>query len=243
MDVYAPRAAGPWPVVVLLAGGPKAPGGQGYVTRAARPIAERGAVVMAADWRQAAEHGGGWRSSFRDVACAVGVARRTAGRYGGRDDRVVLVGHSLGGWAAAVVALSPEPFTPGGGQCARTAGSLRPDGLVTLAGAVDEVTNQGLGPAYLTAFFHGTQAQRPQAWAAADPFSLVRAHHAGSSSVEVTVVRGGRDTVVTRSAGPALHRALRRAGYRSRLVDVPSADHNGLLAAPKAVAAVTAALR
>jgi pimeloyl-ACP methyl ester carboxylesterase len=142
-----------------------------------------------------------------------------------------------------VVALSPGPFMPGGGQCARTAGSLRPDGLVTLAGAVDEVTNQGLGPAYLTAFFHGTQAQRPHAWAAADPFSLVRAHHAGSSSVAVTVVRGGRDTVVTRSAGPALHRALRRAGYRSRLVDVPGADHNGLLVAPKAVAAVTAAVR
>jgi acetyl esterase/lipase len=243
MDIYAPAAAGPWPTVVLLAGGPKAPGDQTYMNSAAFAIAARGAVVMAVSWRQGAQYGGGWRTSFRDVGCAVGVARRMGPRYGARSDRVVLVGHSLGGWAAAVVGLTPTPFRPAPGQCGRTAGSLRPEAVVTLGGAVDEIRNQGMGAAFLNAFFHGTRAQRPKAWAGADPFALVDAHRAGRHSVEFTLVRGGRDTVITRSSSPALYAALQRSGYRSWFVQASRADHIDLLDAPRASAAITAATR
>jgi acetyl esterase/lipase len=243
MDIYAPTAAGPWPTVLLLAGGPKAPGDQTYVNSAAFGVAARGAVVMAVSWREGAQYGGGWKTSFRDVGCAVGVARRVGPGYGANPDRVVLVGHSLGGWAAAVVGLTPTPFAPEPGQCDRTSGSLRPEAVVTLGGAVDEIRHQGMGAAFLNAFFHGTQAQRPKAWAGADPFALVSAHPAGRHSVDLTLVRGGRDTVITRSSSPTLYAALQRAGYGSRFVEAPQADHNGLLDAPRASAAITAATR
>ena len=243
MDIYAPTAAGPWPTVLLLAGGPKAPGDQTYMNSAAFAVAAGGAVVMAVSWREGAQYGGGWKTSFRDVGCAVGVARRTGPATGPEPDRVVLVGHSLGGWAAAVVGLTPTPFAPKPGQCGPTSGTLRPEAVVTLGGAVDEIRHQGMGAAFLNAFFHGTQAQRPKAWAGADPFALVSAHPAGRHSVELTLVRGGRDTVITRSSSPTLYAALQHAGYQSWFVEAPQADHNGLLDAPRASAAITAATR
>ena len=93
---------------------------------------------MVADWRQAASTAGGYPASFQDVACAIGVARAVAGRYGGNGSDVTLVGHSLGGWAGAVVTLTPQAFTPAAGTCSRTLGPLRPDAFVDLDGAVDE---------------------------------------------------------------------------------------------------------
>jgi hypothetical protein len=38
-------------------------------------VAVRGAVVVHAVWRQDRDQGGGWPTSFQDIACAVGVAR------------------------------------------------------------------------------------------------------------------------------------------------------------------------
>lgn len=240
MDILGPAGGGPHPLAIVLAGGPQPPRGQAYANAAGLRLAAHGMVVMRASWRQGKQYGGGWPTSLRDVACAIGVARRIGPDYGAMPDHVTLVGHSLGGWVAAVVGLTTKPFAPARGQCHRTAGSTRPDAVVTLAGAVDEVRRQGLGAAYLNAFFGGTERERPKAWAAGDPFALA-GRPAGRGSVPFTLVRGGRDDVITRSAAPALQRLLRRSGYRSRLVEAPMADHNGVLVAPRAVTAVLAA--
>jgi acetyl esterase/lipase len=242
MDVYAPASGGPWPVVVLEPGGPQPPGGSAYLDQAALPIAAAGAVVMVADWRQAAAVGGGFPTSFEDVACAVGVARRTAPAYGGRSDRVVLAGHSLGGWAATVVALSPTTFRPPPGACQATTGSLRPDAVVSMSGAVNEPSDPG-DARYLDAFFGGKRMANPAAWQASDPFAIVT--EAGAPrDVPVTVIAGGRDTVVPQSIATDFAARLRATGYRPRVVLVPSADHNGILTAKataKAIVDATAA--
>lgn len=241
MDVYAPEGASGRPVVVLVPGGPNPPSGYDYLERGAAALADRGLVVMSVGWRQGAEWDGGFPASFADVSCSVGVARRTAARYGGRGSRVVLAGHSLGGWVAAVVALTPPGrFTPKPGQCRETAGTVQPDGLVSLAGALDEVRNQGLGPGFLEPFFGGPESAHPGRWRAADPFALA-ASHPGRREVPVTVVKGGRDTTVTPSAARAFHAALRAGGYRSRLVVVRRAGHDDLLTSGRAIAAVAAA--
>jgi acetyl esterase/lipase len=162
MDVLAPTAPGTRPIVLLVSGGPNPLTNQGYVMDAGFPVAGHDAVVIQAVWRQDRDQGGGWPTSFQDIACAVGVARATGPDYGGDPDRVILVGHSLGGWASAVVALSPTEVTPAPGACNPTTGSLRPDALVTLAGALD-LDQRGLGlPEFLRGFFDGSRAQRPQ---------------------------------------------------------------------------------
>jgi acetyl esterase/lipase len=203
-------------------------------------VAVHDAVVIHAVWRQDRDQGGGWPTSFQDIACAVGVARAIGPDFGGDPGRVVLVGHSLGGWASAVVALSPSEVTPASGTCNPTSGSLRPDALVTLAGAVD-LDERGPGrQGFLRGFFDGSRAQRPQRWAGSDPFVLAAA--ATHSEVPVTVVQGTGDTTVAPAGARAFATALRRHGIDTHLVEVPDADHSYVLVAPATTDAIVAAM-
>jgi acetyl esterase/lipase len=237
MDVLAPTAAGSRPIVLFVAGGPNPLTNQGYVMDAGFPVAVHDAVVMQPVWRQDQDQGGGWPTSFQDIACAVGVARAVGPAYGGDPGRVVLVGHSLGGWASAVVALSPRDITPAEGTCNPTSGSLRPDALVTLAGAVD-LDEKGPGrQGFLRGFFDGSRAQRPQRWTQSDPLALAKKH----SQVPVTVVHGTADITVNPAVARAFATALRHSGVDTHLVEVPDADHSYVLVAPAATEAIVAA--
>jgi pimeloyl-ACP methyl ester carboxylesterase len=239
MDVLAPTAPGTRPIVLLVSGGPNPLTNQGYVMDAGFPVAVHDAVVIHAVWRQDQDQGGGWPTSFQDIACAVGVARAIGPDYGGDPGRVVLVGHSLGGWASAVVALSPTEVAPAPGACNPTSGSLRPDALVTLAGAVD-LDERGPGRQdFLRGFFAGSRAQRPQRWAQSDPFVLAAAKKHGQ--VPVTVVHGTADITVAPAVARAFAKALRHNGIDTRLVEVPEADHSYVLVAPAATDAIVAA--
>jgi acetyl esterase/lipase len=241
MDVFAPARPGRWPVVVMVPGGPAPPTAYRSLDGVARGIAARGAVAIATAWREGADEGGGYPRSFQDVACAIGVARHIAPRYGGRPDRVVLAGHSLGGWAAAVVALSPRAYSPPPGGCERTAGSRRPDALVTVSGAV-QWAQAGYSDDWLEAFFGGARDERPAAWQASDPFTLVT-RRADVHAVPVTVIGGGRDVVVPESIARAFTARLRASGYRVRLVVVPGAGHGGIGRTNAAKEAILAATR
>jgi pimeloyl-ACP methyl ester carboxylesterase len=240
MDVLAPTAPGTRPIVLLVSGGPNPLTNQGYVMDAGFPVAVHDAVVIQAVWRQDRDQGGGWPTSFQDIACAVGVARAIGPDYGGDPDRVILVGHSLGGWASAVVALSPTEVTPAPGACNPTTGSLRPDALVTLAGAVN-LTERGPGrQEFLRGFFDGSRAQRPEPWAGSDPFALAATKK--HNQVPVTVVHGTGDTTVAPAVARAFAKALRDKGVNTHLVEVPGADHLGVLVAPGATDAIVAAM-
>ncbi len=221
MDIVRPSGGGPWPVFVLLQGGPAEVNRDNYMLPLANALAHRGAVVMVADWRQAAATAGGYPTSFQDVACAVGVARAVASRYGGNGSDITLVGHSLGGWAGAVVSLTPRAFIPAAGACDRTVGPLRPDALVDLDGAVDEPRVMEDGAAYVTAFFGGTPTVKPAAYAAGDPFAILARWPAGAHGLPILVVHGLSDRTVSVTASWSFHSALLRAGDPNRLMLIP----------------------
>ena len=160
VDITAPTSGGPWPIIIYLAGGPTDNANDRFdlgISPFAWSLAGQGAVVMVPAWREAAWEGGGWPTSFEDVACAIGVARRIGPAYGASPDRVTLGGHSTGGWPPAVLALTPTPFTPEPGSCDETAGSLRPDAVVMSDGNLDEVTAESDGDYYVKGFFGGDQ--------------------------------------------------------------------------------------
>ena len=237
MDIVRPSDAGSWPVFVLLPGGPASPDRDDYLLPVATALAQRGAVVMVAEWRQAADFAGGYPTSFQDAACAVGVARAVARRYGGDPEDVTLVGHSLGGWAASVISLTPGPMRPAPGTCNPTAGSLRPDAFVDLDGATDEPATMEDGAAYVAAFFGGTRAQQPAAYAAADALDILASHPAGDDPIPILLAHGGADTVVSPSVSKGLHAALLAAGYANRLLVIPG-GHNAALVSPAVVTAI-----
>ena len=116
LDVYSPVSAGSWPVVIVLhgAGVTKA-----SVSDLARSIAGLGAVVFTPSY----DTNKGPAGSFEDVACAVRFGRAHASRYGGKDDRVIVVGHSLGGLAGALMMFAGDEFT---GDCLTQQGSALP---------------------------------------------------------------------------------------------------------------------
>ena len=165
-------------------------------------------------WREAAWEGGGWPTSFQDVACAIGVARAIGPAYGGDPDRVTLGGHSTGGWPPAVLALTPTPFTPEPGSCDETAGSLRPDAVVMSDGNLDEVTAQSDGRDYVVGFLGGDRAARPDEWAAADPFALVKRYPAGPDAIPSLLIYGEYRPVVSPQGLAGVPRRPRGRGLR-----------------------------
>ncbi len=246
LDVYFPRQAGPWPVVVALPGGPAAPGIRHGLADFASLLAGQGAVVFVADYREGAQYGGLFPLPYEDIGCAIRFARAHGAQYGGAGSQVTLVAHSFGGFFAATEALSSDPFTPPAGACLTARGSTKPDAFVGIAGiyAEGEIT-----PGFLAAFFgtsgggagggpaggsgvpaagaSGAPGATATAWAAGDPFALVRAR--SNPGLLVRLVEGSLDTNVRPGEAQAFAEALQAAGYNATLTLVPDADHQSVL--------------
>ncbi len=239
MNVFAPTSSGPWPLVVLSPGGPAALADQLYLDDFAALLAAQGAVVMESEWRQVGFVGSGYPTAFADVACAIGVARMTGTEYGSTSNRVTLVGHSLGGWAAAIVLLTPTAFSPAGGACDPTAGSLRPDAVAIVDGAMNEPTTTLPGETdYVSDFLGGSQGALPADWAVVDPFALATRYPAGAGAIPTVLIEGAVDNVVPPAVARSFQAALVSAGYRSRLVEVPAADHISVLSSRDTIDAI-----
>jgi len=238
--IFAPTSGGPWPLLVLLPGGPRPPDQENYLSSFGLSLASQGAVAIISSWRQSADFGGGYPTSFEDVACAIGVARRIGPAYGATPDRVTLVGHSLGGWPATLLGLTASPFVPTQGSCNPTAGDLRPDAVVSVDGVINELADQVDGARYLEAFFGGDFTAKPDAWRAADPFAMAKGAPAGSRSIPFVLVQGGADTDVLPVVARSFHELLLGAGYDATLLEVPAADHGSILGAKETIDAIIA---
>ena len=114
LDVYQPSGTGPWPVVVALHGGGQS---KELFNLFSKRIAQLGAVVFTPTWRSSEPQGDPLTkeiitAGIQDAACALRFARQWAKDYGGDPSRLVIVGYSGGGTAAAVVALAGADAVP-----------------------------------------------------------------------------------------------------------------------------------
>jgi hypothetical protein len=138
LDVYAPKRAGLWPLVVMLHG---AGVDRRWLIGWATQVAQRGAVVFVPEWSRlldselaaisAAEFRASQVGSFGDVAAAIRFARGTGARYGGDPGNLTLFGHSAGAMEAASEAFSGASASAGGLE---GAGSTIPESLVLFDG-------------------------------------------------------------------------------------------------------------
>jgi acetyl esterase/lipase len=109
LDVYTPRAAAPpegWPVAVFFYGGTWDSGERADYAFVGAALAGRGVLTLVADYRLFPEVR--YPDFLRDSALAVAYGLAHAAQLGGNPRRVFAMGHSAGGYNAAMVALDPR---------------------------------------------------------------------------------------------------------------------------------------
>jgi dienelactone hydrolase len=137
LDEYSPVRAGPWPVVVMLHGGPTDNQrlDRYFLAEHARRVADLGFVVFNTSWGTGMPAGAPTSdlilATGSQAACAVEFARKNAAQYGGDPARLIIFGHSAGASTASIVAFHrPQPAS--GCLGAATLGEI--DALVTWDG-------------------------------------------------------------------------------------------------------------
>lgn len=132
LDVYAPTAAAPpggWPMVVFFYGGSWNAGERADYEFVGVTLAAHGVLTLVADYRLYPEVR--YPDFLKDSATALAYGLDHAAQLGANPKRVFVMGHSAGGYNAAMLALDPR-WLAGAGH--------RPDqlaGWIGLAGPYD----------------------------------------------------------------------------------------------------------
>ena len=109
LDIYTPVTAAPaagWPVVVFFYGGNWTSGERGEYKFVGEALAARGILVLVADYRLYPETT--YPGFLEDSALATAYGLEHATTLGGDAHRVFVMGHSAGGYNAAMIALDPR---------------------------------------------------------------------------------------------------------------------------------------
>lgn len=147
LDVYTPAIpapAGGWPVVVFFYGGTWNTGERADFKFVGEAMAARGVLTLIADYRLYPEVR--YPDFLVDSALAVAYGLENAKRLGGNRQRLFVMGHSSGGYNAAMVALDARWLRATGHDLPELAG------WIGLAGPYDFYPMEN--PEAMPVFFH-----------------------------------------------------------------------------------------
>jgi acetyl esterase/lipase len=146
-DAYTPVGSPPdggWPVVVFFYGGSWNSGERKQYEFVGEALASRGVLTLVPDYRLYPEVR--YPDFLKDSAKAVAWALEKSASLGGNPKRVFVMGHSAGGYNAAMVALDPRWLQESGHAPRELAG------WVGIAGAYDFFPTEN--PQVQPVFFH-----------------------------------------------------------------------------------------
>lgn len=215
---HAPRSL---PVVVLIHGGGwRNRSSAGYMANVARALQGAGLAVWNIEYRRVGS-GGGWSTTFTDVARAVDYVPTLAENAPALDpSNVILVGHSAGGqlaaWAATQRTLpagSPGvTWPPGGGP------PVVPRAFVSMAGVLDMRTSSRLND-HVRRALGGMPDEVPDRYALANPIQRI------DPLMPSVAIHGTDDSVVPARESEEFVAAARAIGAPSLLVELDGANH------------------
>ena len=213
-DVRRPAVEAGLPLVIFIHGGFwMAEFDRTHAGPLAVALAELGYPVATLEYRRVGG-GGGWPTTFDDVAAGVaGVPKQLA-----RTD-VVLMGHSAGGQLALWAARNAER---GSGS---EPGAPRIRGVVALAPVADMARGYALGldDGAVTRVLGGSPEEVPDRYASVDPAANLPV------GVPVAVVHGHADQQVPYAIGHDFAVASKAAGDSTSLFDLPDIEHFGII--------------
>jgi acetyl esterase/lipase len=212
LDVYLPaQPTQDAPVVVFFYGGSWTRGSRADYRFVGEALASAGIVAAVADYRLSPQVQ--WRAILEDCAAATGWTWANAARLGGSPERVHLMGHSAGGYNAAMLALDDRWLA----RVRRRPGDLR--GWVGLAGPYDFLP------------IGDPDTQRAFGWPATPVDSQPVAHVSADAPRSLLLAPRGDDTVNPVRNTLGLAQRLRRAGASSQGELLDGVSHVTIVAA------------
>jgi acetyl esterase/lipase len=162
LDVYIPQGAKNAPVIISLYGGALTAGDKSEQPYVGERLAEAGNVTVLINYRLSptVAH----PAHVQDAAMAVAWVKNNIAKYGGDPSKIVLTGHSAGGYLISLLLLDPRYLAAVGMKPSDIRGAAPVSGFFYVEGA-------GVGPDR-PKYIWGAD---PKAWPAASPASYVRA--------------------------------------------------------------------
>jgi len=227
-ELFLPKGAGPFPVVVLVHGGCWTIdyGGIRQMHNVAGALAARGIAVWNVEYRRHDEAGGGYPGTYLDINAALDRLAQEAPRHKLDTSRVLAMGHSAGGqlvqWLAGrsrIAASSPlfqaKPFP------------VRH--IISLGGLADLRREQDLIKSScgrdLAQLAGSPSPERP------DVFSDTNAAELIPNGSQTVLITGALDTISPPRAAYAYAARAQAAGDAARVVILPNASHYDEVAA------------
>ncbi len=222
-DLYLPagtQAFNSIPLVVLIHGGGwQSTMGAGIFDGLARELTRRGMAVYNIEYRRMGS-GGGWPTTFDDVARAMDYVAEMALQYPqlAIDDALV-VGHSAGAQLAVWAGTRQDLRGDEVGSRPR----FRPTRVISLAGPLDMVYAADHGDKRIVAVLGGRPGEVPKRYASVDPIQNL------DPAVPVIAIHGTLDTVVAPANSQRYVNALRKRGGRASLELLPGENHTSIV--------------
>ncbi len=208
MDLYAPKAPGPHPVLVFFYGGGWDSGSRDLYGWAAQALAAQGFVVALPDYRLVPQVV--FPAFVQDAAAATAAAAEAAADHGGEPRRLGVLGHSAGGYLAMMITLDRRYM----------AAVERPDLIRAAAGLA--------GPYDFLPF--DVAASRNAFGRAPDPTLTQPITFVRPDAPPIWLGHGTADVVVHDEDTRLLHARQRAVGGRSEAKLYPGLDHADLVA-------------
>lgn len=230
-DLYLPKGAGPFPVLVGVHGGGWVQGVRGQFQHWGKYLAARGIALFAVSYRLAKPGQKTFPHAVQDVLAAIQFVRGNATDFNIAPDRIGVFGHSAGGNIGALAALAggnplfaggypQDPHAKVGTQVKVFAGVY---GVYDLAEMWGKYAIQSPKQNNIEMFLGGSLPDNRQLYFDASPIS-----HAISANNKVAVHLsvGTEDDLVDRGAHTdAFVLALKQAGFFVRTTILQGAPH------------------
>ncbi|AZG47593.1 hypothetical protein D7316_04205 [Gordonia insulae] len=218
MDLYLPAEAqeDATPLVILIHGGAwQSQIGADSFEPFARHLAERGLGVLNVEYRRVGS-GGGWPTTFTDVAAALDMVPDIDRQIPQLDHRnAVVVGHSAGGqlamWGGTRHKLNSDEVG--------AKPEFRPTHVISLAGPLDMRRAVALGDDRIVKVMGGTPAEVPDRYTSVDPIQNI------DPNTPVVAVAGTDDKVVPPVLATRYVSAVKAADGDAYSVIMPGENH------------------